>query len=104
MQMKRLVFVVLVALAVSASLCAQQASFLNSDRSAEPSFLITAGSEVSLVPALPISAASPVSSPPVPSAAVSNAPPPSAALPNARPPPPPRIDDFGNRWDLAAGY
>ena len=102
--MKRLVFVVLVALAVSASLSAQQASFLNSDRSAEPSFLAAAGgsSEVSLAPALALPAVTWASFAPVPSAALYSAPPPSAA-PNA-PAPPPVGGDFGNRWDLAAGY
>src|SRR5579863_3324220 len=105
MQMKRLVFVVLVVLAVSASLPAQQASFLNADRSAAPSFLTPAGgsSEVSLVPSVTLAAA-PASFQPVPSAALSSAPVSSAALPNAPAPPPPPLDDFGNRWDLAAGY
>ena len=104
MQMKRLVFVVLVALAVSASLSAQQASFLNSDRSAEPSFLTTAGSQDLLVPALPLAGVRSASFAPVSSAALSSAPPPSTAIPNAPAPPPPPINDFGNRWDLAAGY
>jgi hypothetical protein len=103
--MKRLVFVVLVALAVSASLSAQQASSLNSARSTEPSFLAVAGgsSEVSLAPALAFPAATSASFAPVPSAALSSASPPSAALPDA-PAPPPVGGDFGNRWDLAAGY
>ena len=99
--MKRLAFLLLLSLAVSASLSAQQAS-LNSDRSAEPVFLVTAGSsEVSFVPASALPAASFGS---IPSAALSSAPPPRAALPNAPAPPPPPLDDFGNRWDLAAGY
>src|SRR5579863_7606098 len=100
MQMKRLVFVVLLALAVSASLSAQQAFFLNSDRSAEPSFLTTAGSAgISLVPELALPAAAPATFASISSAALSSAPPPSAALPNAPPSPPP-INEFGNRWDL----
>ena len=104
--MKRLVFVVLAVLAVSASLPAQQVSFLNADRAATPSFLAPAGgsSDVSLVPASALPAAAPASFAPVPSAALSSAPMPGAALPNAPAPPPPPLDDFGNRWDLAAGY
>ena len=103
--MKRLVFVVLVALAVSASLSAQQASSRDSDRSTEPWFLATAGSsfEVSLAPALALPAVTSPSFAPLPSAGLSSGPLPSGAFPNA-PAPPPVGGDFGNRWDLAAGY
>ena len=102
--MKRLVFVVLVALAVSASLSAQQASFLNS-ASAQPSFSAAAGSSAPLVPALTFPAAAPASfSTPISSPALSSGPLPGAALPNAPAPPPGPLSDFGNRWDLAAGY
>jgi len=100
--MKRLLFLSLLALAVSASLSAQQASFLNYDRSVEPWSLTTTSSEGSLVPALAFTAASPAPFAPIPSAALSSAPLPGAALPDAPAPPP--LDDFGNRWDLAAGY
>ena len=103
--MKRLLLFSLLALTVSASLRAQQASVLNADRLAEPSILVPSGgsSEVSLVPALTPPAAAPAFFAPVPSAALSSAPMPSAALPNAPAPPPPP-SGYDNRWDLAAGY
>ena len=97
--MKRLVLVVFVALAVSASLPAQQASFLSLDRTAQPSFLAPAAdaSEANLVPALAVSAAA------LP--APSFSPVPSAALPDApRAPQYGRGGDLGYRWDLATGY
>ena len=93
--MKRLVFAVFVALVVSASLPAQQASFLNFDRSAQPLFLAPAAdaSNANLVPSgatFPVTSVSPV---------------PSAALPEAPSAPQyGRGGDFGYRWDLAVGY
>jgi hypothetical protein len=93
--MKRLAFFSLVALTASASLSAQQASFLNSAASLRPSFLSAAGNTGLLpAPALPPA--------PIPSAALSSAATASAALPDA--PPPPAPGGLGNRWDLAAGY
>ena len=97
--MKRLVLVVLVALAVSASLPAQQASLLNLDRVAQPSFLARnfSTSDVSLVPSL----AAPTVTLPAPSFSAV----PSAALPDA--PAPPQFGgggDMGYRWHLATGY
>jgi hypothetical protein len=97
--MKRLVLVVFVALAVSASLPAQQASFLNLDRSAQPLFLAPAAdaSNANLVPSLAVPAAT------LPVASLS--PMPSAALPEApRAPQYGSAGDFGYRWDLAVGY
>lgn len=99
--MKRLVLVLFVALAVSASLPAQQASFLNLDRSAQPLILAPAAeaSNANLVPSLAVPAAT------LPLTSVS--PVPSAALPEAPPAPSPqygRGGDFGYRWDLAVGY
>jgi len=97
--MKRLVFVVFVALTVSASLPAQQASFLNLDRSAQSSFLVPAAdaSNANLAPSLAVSAAR------LPVTSVS--PVPSAALPGAPGAPQyGRGGDFGYRWDLAVGY
>jgi hypothetical protein len=97
--MKRLVLVLFVALAVSASLPAQQASFLNLDRSAQPLFL---------APAADASNANPGPSLAVPAATLpitSLRPVPSAALPEA--PRAPQFgggSDFGYRWDLATGY
>src|SRR5215468_1362448 len=97
--MKRLVLIVFVALAVSASLPAQQASFLNFDRAVQPSFLAgnSSASDVSLLPSLAAPAATlPVSS----FSAV-----PSAALPDA--PAAPQMGgggDVGYRWHLATGY
>jgi len=92
--MKRLVLILVAALAVSASLPAQQASFSNPDRSSEPSFL---GNESNLVPSLAVSASV------LPVTSVS--PVPSAALPEASPAPQyGRGGDFGYRWDLAVGY
>ena len=89
--MKRLVLVVFVALAVSASLPAQQGSFLSFDRTAQPSFLAPAAraadSTGAFVPWLAIS--------PVPSAALPEAP---------RAPQFGRGGDIGYRWDLAVGY
>ena len=98
--MKRLVLVLFVALAVSASLPAQQASFLNLNRSAQPLFLAPAAdaSNASLAPSLAVPAATlPVSS---------LSPVTSAALPDAPPTPQygGRGSDFGYRWDLAVGY
>jgi hypothetical protein len=81
--MKRLVLVVFVALAVSASLPAQQVSFLNFDRAAQPSFL-------------PPAAALPPASVSVPSAALPEAP--------RAPQYAGRNDELGYRWDLATGY
>jgi hypothetical protein len=107
MLMKRLVFLSLLSLALSASLSAQQASFLSFGSSGEPSILAAAGSsEPSLVPALAIPAAAPAFFASVPWVARSSAPSPSSALPKALAPPspPPPRNDFGNRWDLAAGY
>lgn len=93
--MKRLVIVLVVALALSASLRAQQASPLNSDSAARSSFAApAAGLDFALAPEvrLPASAAS-----------FSDAAP-SAALPGTPAPQYGRGDDFGPRWDLAAGY
>lgn len=94
--MKRLALIVLVALAVSASLSAQQASFLNVDRAVQPAFLTaTNTSDTALVPALAF--------PAVPASRF--APVVSAALPDApAPAPPPAGGDFGTRWDLTGGY
>ena len=98
--MKRLVFALFVALAVSASLRAQQASRLDSDLTMQPSFLAPAGSsarDTALVPALNLS----FSETPAPAAA------PSAALPDAPPAPQPQTGyggDIGYRWHLNAGY
>jgi Outer membrane protein beta-barrel domain len=97
--MKRLVLVLFVALAVSASLPAQQASFLNLDRSAQPLFLAPAAdaSNGNLVPSLAVPAAT------LPVTGLSPAP--SAALPEApRAPQYGSSGDFGYRWDLAVGY
>ena len=99
--MKRLVLVVFVALAVSASLPAQQASFSSFDRTPQPSFLAPAAAAAdstgALVPSLAIPAAA------VPAALLS--PVPSAALPDApRAPQFGRGGDIGYRWDLAVGY
>jgi hypothetical protein len=97
--MKRLVLVVFVALAFSASLPAQQASFLNFDRGALPWLLApAAASDAGIVP-LP---AVPAATLPVPSLA----PVPSAALPEAPRAPQygGRSDELGYRWDLATGY
>ena len=99
--MKRLVLVVFVALAVSASLPAQQASFLSFDRTAQPSFMAPAAgatdSAGAIVPSLAIPAAA------IPAASLS--PVPSAALPEApRAPQFGRGGDLGYRWDLAVGY
>lgn len=93
--MKRLAFFSLVALTASASLSAQQASFLNSAASARPSFS-SAAENTALLPAPALPPA------PISSAALSSAAMPSAALPDA--PPPPAPGGLGNRWDLAAGY
>src|SRR5215471_6337832 len=97
--MKRLVSVLFVALAVSASLPAQQASFLNLDRSAQPLFLAPAaeGPDASLVPSLAV---------PTATIPVTNfSPVPSAALPEApRAPQYGSGGDYGYRWDLAVGY
>src|SRR5215467_14185197 len=97
--MKRLVLVVFAALAVSASLPAQQASFLNLDRAIQPSFLAgnSSASNVSLLPSLAASTAA------FPTAAFSAVP--SAALPDA--PAAPQFGgggDVGYRWHLATGY
>jgi hypothetical protein len=97
--MKRLVLVVLVALAVSASLPAQQASFLNFDRAVQPSFLAgnSSTSDVSLVPSLAAPSAT------LPASSFSAVP--SAALPDA--PAAPQFGgggDVGYRWHLATGY
>lgn len=99
--MKRLVLVVFLALVVSASLPAQQASFLSFDRAAQPSFLAPAAaatdSSGAFVPSLAIPAAA------MPAASLS--PVPSAALPEApRTPQFARGGDIGYRWDLAVGY
>jgi len=98
--MKRLVLVVFVALAVSASLPAQQATFLNFNRAAQPSFLTSAAgaSDADITPSLAVPAATlPVTS---------LAPVPSAALPDAPRAPQygGRSDELGYRWDLATGY
>lgn len=96
--MKRLVLLVLVALAVSASLPAQQASFLNLDRSAQPLFLAPAAdaSNANLTSSFAVPAAT------LPVTSVSAVP--SAALPEAPAPQFGRGGDFGYRWDLAVGY
>ena len=96
--MKRLVLVVFVALAVSASSPAQQATLLSFDRTAQPSFLTPAAAADStgaFMPSLAIPAAAlPAASPwPVPSAALPEAPPQFG-----------RGGDIGYRWDLAVGY
>jgi len=96
--MKRLVLVTFVALAVSVALPAQQASLLNFDRVAQPSFLAghSSTSDVSLVPSL----AAPATLPAPSLSAV-----PSAALPDA--PAAPQYGgggDVGYRWHLATGY
>ena len=102
--MKRLLFLSLLAAAVSAPLSAQQASFPPSEGFGNPSFLLANGpSEFSLLPVLAPSAPIAASFAPISAAALSSAPVPSAALPNAPAPPPP-LGNFGNRWDLAAGY
>jgi hypothetical protein len=97
--MKRLVLVVFVALAVSASLPAQQASFLNFDHTAQPLFLapVAGASNASLFPSL--------AAPAVTLPATDSSPVPSAALPEApRTPQYGSAGDFGYRWDLAVGY
>ena len=97
--MKRLVLVLFVALAVSASLPAQQASFLNLERSAQSLFLASAAdaSNANLIS----SQALPAATLPV----TSFSPVPSAALPEApRGPQYGSAGDFGYRWDLAVGY
>jgi len=99
--MKRLVLVVFVALAVSASLPAQQAPFSSFDRTPQLSFLAPAAGAADstgvLVPSLAIPAAV------LPAAPLS--PVPSAALPDApRAPQFGQGGDIGYRWDLAVGY
>ena len=100
--MKRLVLVVFVALAVSASLPAQQGSFLNFDRVAQQPFLAgnSGAPNVSLVPSL----AAPTATFPVSTFSAV----PSAALPDApSAPPAPQYGgggDRGYRWHLATGY
>lgn len=97
--MKRLVLVLFVALAVSASLPAQQASFLNLEHSAQPLFLAPAAdaSKANLISSLAI----PVTTLP----ATGFSPVPSAALPETpRAPQYGSAGDFGYRWDLAVGY
>jgi hypothetical protein len=100
--MKRLVLVVFVALAVSASLPAQQVSFLNFDRAAQPSFLTPAAAATDSTLALTPSLAAPAVALPT----VSFSPVPSAALPEAPRAPQygGRNDELGYRWDLATGY
>src|SRR5262245_60263358 len=99
--MKRLVLVVFVALAVSASLSAQQALFSSFDRTPQPSSLAPAAAAADSIGALVPSLAIPAVA--VPAALLS--PVPSAALPDA-----PRVPQFGRggdigyRWDLAVGY
>src|SRR5262244_3115947 len=97
--MKRLVLVLFVALAVSASLPAQQASFLNLERSAQSLFLASAAdaSNANLISshALPAATLPVTSFSPVPTAALPEAP---------RAPQYGRGGDFGYRWDLAVGY
>jgi hypothetical protein len=96
--MKRLVFVLLVSLAVSVSLSAQQPSFLNFDLNSnhvsQPSFLTASAPNTALVPPLALPPNTAPLSPPIP----------SAALPDAPPPPPPVSGSLLTRWDLAAGY
>src|SRR5579863_1561318 len=94
MHMKRLMFFSLLALTASASLPAQQASFLGS-AATQPSFL-SAAENTAPLPALVLPPA------PLPAAALSAAMA-SAPLPDA-PAPPPVGGGLGNRWDLAAGY
>jgi len=94
--MKRFVFLSLLVLTVSASLPAQQVSFLNFAVPAQPS-LLSATENTALLPALALPPAS------IPAVDLSSAARPSAALPNAPAPPPPP-SGYGDRWDLAAGY
>src|SRR5215470_12855449 len=97
--MKRLVLVLSAALAVSASLPAQQASFLDFNRATQPFFAPEGSnaSQANLIPTLAVPAAA------TPGSSFSAAS--SAALPDA-----PRVPqfggggDFGYRWDLATGY
>ena len=99
--MKRLVFALFVALAVSASLRAQQASRLDSDLTMQPSFLAPAGSsarDTALVPALNLSFSETPAPAPVPSAALPDAPA-APAAPQAG-----FGGDIGYRWHLNAGY
>jgi hypothetical protein len=99
--MKRLVLALFLALAVSASLPAQQASLLDSGFTMQPSLLAPSSAsvrETALVPALNLSFSETPAPAPVPSAALSDAP---AA------PEPPQAGyggDFGYRWHLNAGY
>jgi hypothetical protein len=98
--MKRLVFALFLALAVSASLPAQQDSRLDSDLTTQPSFLAPSGSsarDTALEPALNLR----FSEAPAPLAV------PSAALPDAPAPGAPQAGyggDIGYRWHLNAGY
>lgn len=97
--MKRLVFVLFAGLAVSASLPAQQASFLNSDIAAQPSSSSAEprSPQFSLAPTLALPAETALNS--------SFSAMPSAALPEApRAPQYGGGGDFGYRWDLATGY
>ena len=93
--MKRLAMVLLVGLAVSASLSAQQVSFLNFDRAAEPALLspVATPRETRLFPSLAVPNSI------LPTTSFSAVP--SAALPDA--PRAPYSGD-GYRWDLAIGY
>src|SRR5215475_6016978 len=92
--MKRLGLVLLLSLAVSASLPARQAWFTHD--AFEPSLLSGANPsrpDTTLVPALALPPAAPAS--PVPSAALPDAPRSPQFGSNA---------DIGYRWELAAGY
>ena len=99
--MKRLAFVLFLALAVSASLPAQQASRLDSDVAMQPSLLAPSGAsarDTALLPALSLSFSETPAPAPVPSAALPDAPA-APAAPQAG-----FGGDIGYRWHLNAGY
>jgi len=100
--MKRLVFVVLAGLAVSASLSAQQASSLSWDRSNRPIDLssASAGSDINGA------TLAPEMTPPRAFSPTLFAPARSPALPEAPAPAPPAgpRGELLSRWDLAVGY
>ena len=99
--MKRLVLVVFVALVVSASLPAQQATLLSFHRSAQPTFLTPAADAADSTGAFVPSLAIPATALPAPSIWPVS----SAALPEVpRAPQFGRGGDIGYRWDLAVGY
>jgi len=100
--MKRLVFVVLASLAVSASLSAQQASSFSWDRWNQPIFLSSASSGSDVASAT----LAPELTPPAVVSAIPFAPRGTAAVPDAPAPAPPAgpRGEMSDRWDLAVGY